>query len=165
MWTTQLFVGRERPHSRRCDEPGFEGGDLGCDSDDENNRYRSFISGHPALVVAAAGVTCMHHSRMPIYGGGVGDNLACASMIGAAATTGVLRDVSGSHHASDVMFGTALGLVAGWIVPSALHYGFGEDEEEELALAPSDGAPAVRVAFVPFGPRGAIGAQVTGVVF
>lgn len=166
LWGTQLFVGRTRPHSDRCGEPGIQDGDLGCASDNDNNRYRSFIAGHPATVVAATGVTCMHHSRMPIYGGGWADNMACISMIGASAATGVLRIVSGSHHATDVVFGTALGLVAGWIVPSALHYGFGERAmDTRLGSTRDEDQPAVRMTFIPIGPGGGAGIQVAGVVW
>lgn len=167
MWTTQAFVGRTRPHSERCDEPGVNDGDLGCASDDTNNRYRSFIAGHPASIVAAAGTTCIAHSRMPIYGGGIGDDLACASMIGASAAMGALRIMSGSHHASDVLFGTALGFFAGWIVPWALHYGWDDDDEFDAKLedAESSDGPGFAMAFVPVGPQGGVGVQVAGVVF
>ncbi len=169
MWSTQLFVGRTRPHSERCDDPGVQDGDLGCASDDTNNRYRSFIAGHPASIVAAAGTTCIAHSRMPIYGGGWGDNLACASMVGASAAMGALRIMSGSHHASDVMFGTALGFFAGWIVPWAMHYGFDDDDDDdemEAKLEESSGDnPGFAMAFVPVGPGGGVGVQVAGVVF
>lgn len=118
---SQVFVGRQRPeYEERCTDPNDP-----CTG--SSARFRSFIAGHPATVLTAAGLTCTHHARMPLYGGGWGDTLACGLMLGAAGATGATRVLAGKHYPSDLALGLGLGAFAGFILPRALHYGFSEE--------------------------------------
>ena len=123
LFSTQVFVGRERPIVRRCSDPKVRQSDRACDPQD-SQRNRSFIAGHTALGFTAAGLTCAHHTHIPLYGGGAPDTLACAGALGWASLLGVGRVMSDNHYPTDTLLGAALGLAAGWLLPVALHYGF-----------------------------------------
>lgn len=126
-WVAQATVGRERPPYRDCPEQAPPGGS--CDSDSDE-RYRSFIAGHLAMATAAASLTCLHHAKLPLYGGGVADDLACATTIGAATASGVTRLLSENHYASDILLGAGLGVLGGYVWPKLLYYGFGGPDPE-----------------------------------
>jgi membrane-associated phospholipid phosphatase len=123
LWGSQIFVGRERPFVAVCRSDPEYAAHEDCGATDDWNR--SFIAGHPAVGVTAAALTCLHHSHMPLYGGGLGDDLACGLMIAAAAANGLSRILAEKHYTSDVIFGTTLGLLAGYVIPKSLHYGWG----------------------------------------
>lgn len=124
LWGTQVFVGRARPYQRTCGaDPEFAARFSDCEPSNDWNR--SFIAGHPAVGVTAAALTCLHHAHMPLYGGGAGDGLACGVTIAAATVNGMTRVLAEKHYASDLIFGVSLGLVAGYVVPKTLHYGWG----------------------------------------
>jgi membrane-associated phospholipid phosphatase len=134
LWGSHVFVARERPVvTRRCDDPSVAEDISQCDPD-SRDRARSFIAGHLATVVAATGLTCLHHARIPLYGGGIADTLACGTMFVASGFSAVSRVTTEAHYPSDVLFGVALGTVAGWVVPMALHYGFGSSPESDVAV-------------------------------
>ena len=133
LFGTQVFVGRERPIVRRCSDPVVKNSDRACDPQD-SQRNRSFVAGHTALGFTAAGLSCAHHTHIPLYGGGTADTLACAGALGWASLLGVGRVMSDNHYATDTLLGAALGLAAGWLLPLALHYGF---ESGEAAPATS----------------------------
>jgi membrane-associated phospholipid phosphatase len=149
LWGAQIFVGRVRPTAANCEDPTR----LGHLCDKNNADYaRSFIAGHTATATAAAGLTCLHHSRLPLYGGGLADDLACGVMITNAVLNGVARVVSEQHYPSDLLMGWALGFGAGWVLPQVLHYGWGDDEDEDAAETvglpapePKPGAPIFTV--------------------
>jgi len=125
LWGSQVFVGRERPYVDTCrSDPDFAAREHDCVPDSDWNR--SFIAGHPAVGVTAAALTCLHHSHMPLYGGGIGDDLACGVTIAAAAVNGVARVLAEKHYTTDLLFGIGLGLFAGYVVPKTLHYGWGD---------------------------------------
>lgn len=132
LWGTQIYVGRLRPTANHCDDPDRQG--FLCDPND-SDYARSFIAGHTATAVAAAGLTCVHHDQMPLYGGGLADKLACGVMIGNATANAVTRSMVELHYPSDVVMGVALGLTAGWILPRALHYGWGNDQPDPAETA------------------------------
>ncbi len=124
-------IGRSRPYVRDCgpekkgpDKVGFNT----CGGIADN---QAFPSGHTAAAFTMAALTCVHHQHLPLYGGGVPDALACATMTAAATTTGILRLVSDRHWATDVLAGAAVGIVSGYILPSWLHYGFGKSKPKE----------------------------------
>jgi hypothetical protein len=122
-------VGRARPYTDQCDAHGQihdSSGALMTNHCGTSNDFRSFFSGHEAAVSTMAGLTCVHHQHLPLYGGGVADLAPCLLMIGAAATTGVLRIVYDEHWTSDVLVGALVGTTAGYVLPSLLHYGFGK---------------------------------------
>ena len=122
-------VGRARPYVQDCKSQGqlldSHGKNLfnSCVTDDEE--FQSFFSGHTAAVMTMAGTTCAHHQHLPLYGGGLADLLPCLVMVTGAFATGVGRMVSDRHWASDVLVGAAVGWTSGYVVPSVLHYGFG----------------------------------------
>ena len=122
LWLPQLFVRRQRPIVGLCGDPEYAQNK--CDENPE--RYRSFWAGHPAAATAAAGMTCVHHQRLKIYGDPIADGAACGVMIGLAAMTGVTRAIAGYHWPSDVLIGFAVGTLA-WVLPTAIHYGFGRE--------------------------------------
>ena len=72
-----------------------------------------------------AGLTCVHHQHLPLYGGGVADLAPCLAMIGVSLGTGVARIMGDRHWASDVLTGWTVGALSGYVLPSVLHYGFG----------------------------------------
>jgi hypothetical protein len=125
---SQRFVGRARPYQQDCGKDGkvrdANGNALwnSCGGDEDN---QSFYSGHVAAVATMAGLTCAHHQHLPLYGGGVADLAPCVVMWGITAANGVGRIVADKHYASDVTLGLGVGFLAGYVVPSVLHYGFG----------------------------------------
>jgi hypothetical protein len=125
---SQRLVGRQRPYIDRCDEEGFTRSATGqklvnhCGGSEDN---QDFYSGHTAAITTSAGLTCVHHQHLPLYGGGVADLAPCVVMLGLSAANGVGRLVSDNHYASDVVLGWAVGLASGYVLPSILHYGFG----------------------------------------
>lgn len=119
-------VGRARPYVQDC-APGPNGADkVGFNHCDGVGDFQSFYSGHAAATFTMAGLTCIHHRHMPLYGGGFADAMACATMVALATTTGILRMVADRHWASDVLTGTAIGIINGYVLPAWLHYGFGD---------------------------------------
>ena len=91
----------------------------GCPKGDD---YRSFLSGHAMASFAGAGLICVHHEMIPLFGGGAPDTLACAWGIAAATLTGTMRIVADEHWASDVMLGAAAGWAFGYYLPKLLHF-------------------------------------------
>src|SRR5262249_22472634 len=73
----------------------------------------------------SAGLTCAHHTHLPLYGGGAVDIIACAVVLTAAAAEPVLRIAADHHYATDVTVGAVLGFASGYALPMALHYGRG----------------------------------------
>lgn len=121
---SQVFIGRQRPeYDESCDESGAEGEPTRCQR--RGSRLRSFIAGHPAIALTAAGLTCTHHAKLPLYGQ-PGDTLACGLTLGAAAFTAAGRVVASKHYATDLVLGLGLGTFAGFILPRLAHYGFGD---------------------------------------
>jgi membrane-associated phospholipid phosphatase len=110
------FIGRERPDTKPCEE---------------NNHYHglcfggtnaSFPSGHTSGAFAAAGLTCVHHAKLSLYGNATADVAACATGLTMATTAGVQRIVADRHWVSDVIVGTMVGLGAGVGLPLLAHY-------------------------------------------
>lgn len=125
---TQRFSGRARPYLDRCDAEGFTRSATGeklanrCGGPEDN---QDFYSGHTAAVATMAGLTCVHHQHLPLYGGGIADLAPCVVMLGLTTANGVGRLISDNHYASDVILGVGVGLASGYVLPSILHYGFG----------------------------------------
>jgi membrane-associated phospholipid phosphatase len=122
----EKFAGRARPFVADCGKDGTVRDAAGhvlhvCDS----SANESFFSGHSAAAATAAGLVCVDHQHLPLFGGGLPDLAPCILMIGAAGATGVLRIVADDHWASDVLLGWSVGAVSGYVLPSLLHYGFG----------------------------------------
>jgi PAP2 superfamily protein len=130
LYGTQYFVRQRRPTDRPCDGAPGPGRSDRCD---DPNSVRAFIGGHTGMVATTAALTCMHHSFMPLYGGGANDALPCASWIAGTALVFTSRTVTGSHYLSDNLIGLAAGAFAGGFVPWALHYAWGATPTETRA--------------------------------
>jgi membrane-associated phospholipid phosphatase len=134
LWGTQAVLARQRPYVSRCGEPGIRAAESCRPDEPETNR--SFFAGHPAVGLTAAGLTCVHHKHLPLYGGSDGDMIACGVMLGLAAVNGIGRVVTEKHYVSDLMVGFGVGTFAGWALPELLHYAHPQ--------APIDEPPAAR---------------------
>jgi membrane-associated phospholipid phosphatase len=82
----------------------------------------SFPSGHTLGVATAAGLTCVNHRYLPIYGDATADAAACVLMSMATVATGVTRIMSDRHFTTDVLTGMAIGFSTGYGLPWLLHY-------------------------------------------
>jgi membrane-associated phospholipid phosphatase len=141
----EFEVGRARPSRGDCArDPAY---DALCGSPSNN---ASFPSGHTLSIATSAGLTCIHHRYLPLYGQPLADGAACALLSAATAATAVSRIVADRHHASDVLFGASLGFATGYALPWLLHYRSGRSLEPRAALVP-----------LVVGPRG-IGAAMVG---
>jgi membrane-associated phospholipid phosphatase len=147
LWGTQAIFGRERPELDRCDEPGFREAEENC-APGAPERNRSFYAGHPAVGMTAAGLTCVHHAHLPLYGGGAADTMACGLMIGAAAMNGLGRVITEKHYATDLAVGFGVGAFAGWVLPLVLHYNH-ERPPVHASTAERPRALALRAMVVP----------------
>jgi membrane-associated phospholipid phosphatase len=128
-----LFVeaGRARPSFGDCAaDPNY---DALCGSVANN---ASFPSGHTVNIATAAGLVCVHHRYLPIYGDPKADAGICALMTAATAATAVARVMSDRHYATDSIFGAALGFAAGYGLPWMLHYRAGAAAGFGAAAAP-----------------------------
>lgn len=126
LFATLLFkaVARERPLVRDCrDKPGYD--DPLCDS----GEYASFPSSHTSTAFTAAGLSCVHHQYLPIYGG-AWDGVACATSLTLAFATGLFRIIGDRHYATDVIFGAVAGFALGYLYPWLFHYQYGPLDRE-----------------------------------
>jgi membrane-associated phospholipid phosphatase len=130
---TAQQVGRVRPLSDECARDAA----YGKKCSDPADLNSSFLSGHTAIAFTSAGLTCAHHQHLPLYGGGAPDLLACLSALSLASATGALRVMSDNHYATDVTLGMGVGLLAGYVMPSVLHYGFGSGPPRSTTLLPT----------------------------
>lgn len=118
----KVAVSRTRPYDDTC---GDERAETLHDCEG-SRRHKSFFSGHASMAFASAGVTCMHHMYLGLYGSRGADIGACAAAYGAATATGVLRIVGDQHYLSDVVVGAAVGTITGLGLPWVLHYRHGK---------------------------------------
>jgi membrane-associated phospholipid phosphatase len=109
-------VGRARPAYASCEKDSLF--DPLCHA----GATASFWSGHTAQAFTAAGLSCAHHRYVDLYGGGAPDAIACAGIVGLAATTAALRVVGDRHYATDVLAAAVVGFAVGYGVPTLLHY-------------------------------------------
>ncbi|MEO5768307.1 MAG: phosphatase PAP2 family protein [Polyangia bacterium] len=144
-------LGRGRPSLDAC--AADSGYDELCGGRSNN---ASFPSGHTLGVATAAGLTCVHHRYLPIYGGPIADGGACGLMALATVVTGATRIMADRHHATDVIAGAMIGFASGYGLPWLLHYrasGQGEGgaspgEGHQAALVPFAGPTEVGVGLV-----------------
>lgn len=142
LWTVQAATGRVRPHVRLCDaDPSAPS--WVCNIN-EAERNRSLIAGHTASAWLGAGLTCTVHGKVPLYGNAFADYATCGVMVANAVLNGVGRIAAGAHYLSDVLLGTILGITTGFLLPAALHYGFGPYDRslgfaEAITVAPNVG--------------------------
>lgn len=96
----------------------------------DRGTYSSFPSSHTSTTFTAAGLSCIHHKYIPLWGGDPWDGAACASSIVIAAATGIFRVVGDRHWFSDVALGAAFGFSLGYFYPYLFHYQYGEDQPQ-----------------------------------
>ncbi|MGO9834041.1 MAG: phosphatase PAP2 family protein [Polyangiaceae bacterium] len=143
--TAEHSVGRMRPYVLSCDAQGqvLDAQGHVMQTCGTGNDFRSFYSGHATATATTAGLVCVHHQHLPLFGGGIADLAPCIVMIGVSVATGILRLVYDEHWASDVMVGWADGVLSGYVLPSLLHFGFGgerpvgEIRAGDVAMAPT----------------------------
>lgn len=111
---TKAATGRQRPYA---EEQGCDALDLDCGS----GVNTSYFSGHTSFAFTGAGLTCVEHRYLRLFGR-VGDPLACATTLTLASLTGVFRIMGNSHWATDVITGAGIGLFSGWLMPWLLHF-------------------------------------------
>jgi membrane-associated phospholipid phosphatase len=111
------YTGRGRPNTPDCNADSSY--DPLCGGIGNN---ASFPSGHTLTIATAAGLVCVHHRYLPIYGADWADNGACIMLSAATVATGISRIVADRHFASDVIMGGAIGFASGYFLPWALHY-------------------------------------------
>jgi len=120
-------VSRWRPFRDTCVGP-VEDQTQDCQ---DNKQFTSFWSGHTSGAFTVAGLMCMHHAHVPLYGGGVREALTCAASFAAAASVGYLRMAADQHFMTDVLVGAAIGTMSGLGVPWLLHYRGGATPEKK----------------------------------
>ena len=111
---TKAATGRQRPDA---EEQGCDEFDLDCGS----GVNASYFSGHTSFAFTGAGLTCVEHRYLRLFGR-VGDPLACATTLTLASVTGVFRIMANKHWATDVITGAGIGLFSGWLMPWLLHF-------------------------------------------
>jgi membrane-associated phospholipid phosphatase len=89
--------------------------------------FASFPSSHTSTSFTAAGLSCIHHQYLPLYGGQPWDAAACASSLVIASATGLFRVVGDRHWLSDVVLGAAFGFSLGYFYPYLFHYQYGAE--------------------------------------
>jgi membrane-associated phospholipid phosphatase len=119
------FAGRARPYAQDCNPATLKTITRDCGGENDN---KSFYSGHSAAAFTSAGLTCVHHEHLPLYGGGAVERWACVWALSVATFTGVARIVGDAHYASDVLFGAGVGWFYGYVMPKLLHYRSGKLE-------------------------------------
>jgi membrane-associated phospholipid phosphatase len=124
-------VGRARPSYLDCQR------NFAFDPSCNLSPTASFPSGHADQVFTAAGLSCVHHAYLPLYGDPLLDALACARDVALATADGVLRVMGDRHYTTDVLAGGAIGFAFGYGLPVLLHYAAGGNHHTQaLSLAP-----------------------------
>jgi membrane-associated phospholipid phosphatase len=143
------YGGRARPNTQSCNaDPSY---DPLCGGPSNN---ASFPSGHVLTVATAAGLVCVHHRYLPIYGSDVGDTGSCVLMSAAAVATGIARIVADRHFATDVLSGALIGFGSGYGLPWLLHYRTDDIHES--------GTAGRSIALLPMAGPGLVGLAVAG---
>jgi membrane-associated phospholipid phosphatase len=144
------FAGRGRPSTPDCAaNPGY---DALC-GDASNNA--SLPSGHVLTIATAAGLVCVHHRYLPLYGSEAADAGACVLLSAATVATGVARIVADRHFATDMLIGAAIGYGSGYGLPWALHYRYGralDGERPAVSVLPLAGPSTLGLSLVGVGP-------------
>ena len=144
---TKNVAGRVRPHAL---EEGCANGDASCG----NSAYESYFSGHTAFAFTGAGLTCVEHRHLKLFGR-AGDGVACGGALTLASATALFRVMSDSHWATDVLTGAGVGLVSGWLMPWLMHF------RHDAASKRDGGARALHY-ISPYGSASQLGISAAG---
>jgi membrane-associated phospholipid phosphatase len=113
-------IARQRPPFGACyDDPNAN---ETCD-DREN---LSFPSGHSASAWVGAGLVCVMHEKVELYGSGIENQIPCYAALAGATTVATMRIVSNNHYITDTVVGSLIGFGSGYLLPKLLHFGFGK---------------------------------------
>jgi membrane-associated phospholipid phosphatase len=134
---SKRLTARARPNVPDC----IASGRTDCEG---GGAIRSFYSGHAGLAATGAGLLCVQHEYLDLFGGGLADHLTCAAGIAGAVVVGMSRVINDAHYASDSVAGMVVGLATGVLMPVWLHYGV-TTAEPRLYVAPSAGEGTVAV--------------------
>jgi len=118
---TSRYVARQRPFMRECDTDP----DYAKECTEQNffaERNTSFIGGHALVAFSAAGLVCVHHQYLDLYGSNAADTAACGVALAAAGGVFGMRMAAERHWLSDMLVGAGLGLAAGWLLPAFAYY-------------------------------------------
>jgi membrane-associated phospholipid phosphatase len=126
-------IARERPDAVPCRRDASYG--AGC----FRGTTAGFPGGHAAGAMVGAGVVCVHHQHLPLYGGGFGDAAACGMGVGLGLASGYARMAAGRHYLTDTLAGIALGGGAGYLLPLWLHYRGGASQAPGPGVGRSSG--------------------------
>ena len=126
---TKRLAGRERPSGEDCRHNSPPG--AACNG---SGTFESFYSGHAAVTATSAGLMCAHHTQLMLYRSPAADTATCITAIGFAAATDVLRITSANHWASDVLAGSLMGYLSGYLLPTLLYY-------KEFSITPHEQEP------------------------
>jgi hypothetical protein len=143
-----------------------------CADDGRSTRYkcgevrdvRSFYAGHASAAFTSAGLTCLHHQHIPLWGGGAPDAWACIWALSFASFTSLARMTSDEHWASDTVIGIGTGWLFGYLMPRWLHYGSGKTKPYSLVgrVLPFQGSSLVWApTFTASADGGVIGVRTT----
>lgn len=140
---TKRIAARGRPYADECvDDPNYS---AKCEN---NDRFKSFYSGHAAVTATGAGLLCAHHTQLELYGDPALDTATCVLGVTMTAATGALRIASDNHWTSDVLLGHLMGYASGYLMPTLLYY-----QEFRIRPEPPHDTPrpqvALRTAVVP----------------
>ncbi|HVH42139.1 MAG TPA: phosphatase PAP2 family protein [Labilithrix sp.] len=116
---TSRLTSRTRPFVQDCADDNRSARHV-CG---ETREHRSFYGGHASAAFTSAGLTCLHHQHIPLYGGGAPDAWACVWALSFASLTAMARIGADEHWASDTVIGVGTGWLFGYLVPRWLHYG------------------------------------------
>lgn len=126
---TSLLARRERPVATAC-----AAGDDSPHCDDRQTT-QSFFSNQATNAFTSAGLTCLHHTTMSLWGDEAADATACVGALTVASVAGLLRVMSDFEYLTDVLTGAVVGLLSGWLLPYLLHYQGGARPELRSPVA------------------------------
>jgi len=143
-------VGRGRPSAQACAaDPSYdELCGIGANA--------SLPSGHTLTIATGAGLTCVHHRYLPLYGNVLADDSACGFMMLATLATAATRIMADRHYATDDLVGILVGFGSGYGLPWLLHYRGGSGP---VSTGASERLP---MALLPLGGNGTYGLAMTG---